>query len=404
MTSWQAGPGRDILRVHPFRGVRFTPRAGDLGDLTFTPPTSWSNVSEDLLDRVDPHHVMHLLAPAFSGEAHAGSRTVRDRLRSWLETGILRRDPEPAIYVYEQSAGEHTVVGVIAAVDLVSARGPAFLDHEEVIDALVDAQEQLERTAGAQVEPILALHRGAPALDSVLAKAMASDAVSDVVDTAGTLHRLWSVTDPDLQERITDALADRATLIADGHHRHAAWRRAASDNAGLAEGSALTLLTDAGQRGIRLGAVHRVISGLSIDRATSSPAVESRPLEDREAAVAFLSDGPPARCVLYAEGRYYAVTPAERSPVCAAPELAVCHLHSVWLPRWGITDADVGYIHELDEAISIADTGPLAVLLPITEMAEVFAAAEDGRPLPRKATSFGPKPLVGLVLRSWDRS
>lgn len=402
MTSWQPRSKRDVLRVHPFRGVRFAPRAGRLGDLTFTPPTSWSGIDAGLPGRLDPHHVLHLLAPAFGADARAGSDRVRALLGHWLDTGVLDRDPAPALYVYQQGAGDDAVVGVIGAADLSAGRRPAFVDHEEVIESLVDTQERLERTAAVQVEPILALHRESAALDATLAGIVRTPALSELTDSSGTPHRLWSVTDDAVQRDITDALPDEPSLIADGHHRHAAWRRAAAGRPGRPEASALTLLTSAGQPGLGLGAVHRVVTGLPAVRALESTAVHARPLDGRAAAVGFLSDGPTARCVLYADGRFHAVTPAEPSAACAAPELAVCHLHSRWLPQWGVAESDVGYVHELDEAISLAaGTSRLAVLLPVTGIEDVFAAAEQGRPLPRKATSFGPKPLVGLVLRSW---
>ncbi|MGH8967027.1 MAG: hypothetical protein ACRDXB_17105, partial [Actinomycetes bacterium] len=109
-------------------------------------------------------------------------------------------------------------------------------------------------------------------------------------------------------------------------------------------------------------------------------------------------------CVLYADRRFHAVTPAEPSAACAAPELAVCHLHSVWLARWDVSESDVGYVHELADAIALTQRSNVAILLPAPRLEDVVAAARDGRPLPRKATSFGPKPLIGLVFRTWDLS
>ena len=39
-------------------------------------------------------------------------------------------------------------------------------------------------------------------------------------DADGTVHRFWSVTDPDALAAVQAALADREILIADGHHRY----------------------------------------------------------------------------------------------------------------------------------------------------------------------------------------
>ena len=382
MTSWQEPTARTTLRLAPFRGVRYTSRAGDLQDLTFTPPTSWSSVPADLLPQLDPHHILRLLAPAFGPDAHHGASEARTALTQWLADGIMRRDESPALYVYEQPTEGAHIRGVIGTVDRTTAT-PPFLDHEEIIDTLVETQATLERTLGAQVEPILALHRGAPVLQSLLDDATA--APPDV--TIGEGHRMWRITDAAMCAAIADAIPDEPCLIADGHHRHAAWQNAA-----------LTLLTDRDQPGLQLGAIHRVIAHVDLASVLASDVVEARPLADRNAALRYLDSGPTAGCVLYAAGRFYATTPTEPSAKCAAPELAVCHLHSQWLHRWAAAETDVDYVHDVDEAIQLAGHDRLAVLLPVPNIGDVVAAASEDRPLPRKATSFRPKPLVGTVL------
>lgn len=400
MTSWQALLAREALRVRPFRGVRFAPSAGDLETLTLRPPMSWASRAEELTE-LPAHHILRLLSPVFDGDPSSGARDVRRQVDAWLRSGVLHRDDEPALYVYQQAAGSETVVGIIAAADVAGDR-LGLLDHEEVIEELVETQEAFERNAHAQVEPILALHRRSAVLSRLLATVIASSPETVVTDAAGTIHRLWAVIDPDVQDKLLAAIPDEPALIADGHHRHAAWRRAASGDPDEPRRWALCLLTDAEQPGIRLGAVHRVVSGLRIDQVIGSDALMVSPLGDRGAATDYLRNGPIARCVVYGDGRYYAVTPAHLSEICAAPELAVCHLHSHWFVQWEVAERDVAYVHELDQAVELARNDRVAFLLPVAGLAEVRSAAMESRPLPRKATSFGPKPLLGLVFRSWN--
>lgn len=405
MTSWQADPTRKVMRVHPFRGVMFGAAAGNPADLTFTPPASWASLPHDLLTRIDRHHVLHLLAPSFAGDADAGSERARATLAAWLADGALRHDRRPAMYVYAQPGNGRDVVGVIAAVDLLpEGGGRPFLDHEEVIASLVDIQETLERTARAQIEPILALHRGSQTVADILSDITARPADLTVADPDAGSHRLWRVTDPETQTRIMRAIPDEPSLIADGHHRHAAWSRVAGRAGSGAAGRALTLLSDGHQPGIRLGAIHRVLAGIDMDRVVGSPAVSCDRLVDRSAAIAYLGRAPAAACVLHSRGTYYAASPAEPNPACASPDLAVCHLHSGWLKRWQVPETDVGYVHELDDAVALTKDQGVAVLLPAPGIEEVVTAARDNRPLPRKATSFGPKPLIGTVFRAWGDS
>jgi uncharacterized protein (DUF1015 family) len=80
------------------------------------------------------------------------------------------------------------------------------------------------------------------------------------------------------------------------------------------------------------------------------------------------------------------------------PEL----LHEILLPAWGLTDDRVGYHHTIDQTLRSAhQDGGIAVLLHPTTVAQVMKVARAGRILPRKSTSFGPKPRMGLVMRSF---
>ena len=58
----------------------------------------------------------------------------------------------------------------------------------------------------------------------------------------GITHRLWAVTDPAVQAAIAADLATRTALIADGHHRYAAYRELQAEMraAGRARGRGTT--------------------------------------------------------------------------------------------------------------------------------------------------------------------
>ena len=80
-------------------------------------------------------------------------------------------------------------------------------------------------------------------------------------------HRVWAVTDPADHGLVAADLAARSALIADGHHRYAAYldmqdrgREAGQHDGPLDYG--LAFLVDAGAYPPRIGAIHRVIPGL----------------------------------------------------------------------------------------------------------------------------------------------
>jgi len=48
----------------------------------------------------------------------------------------------------------------------------------------------------------------------------AGAADAETTDEYGVLHRLWKVSDPNVINLLTTAMADQKLIIADGHHRY----------------------------------------------------------------------------------------------------------------------------------------------------------------------------------------
>ena len=88
----------------------------------------------------------------------------------------------------------------------------------------------------------------------------------------GVTHRLWRLGDPGEQAAIAADLAGRRALIADGHHRYAAYLdlQAEMQASGLGAGPwdyGMAFLVDSDAYPPRLGAIHRVLPGLPPERA-----------------------------------------------------------------------------------------------------------------------------------------
>ena len=72
---------------------------------------------------------------------------------------------------------------------------------------------------------------------------------------------------------------------------------------------------------------------------------------------------------------------------------------------WSIRDneRDVLISHDAAEAAAMAaSSGGTAVICNPMPLAAVMDIAAHGEKVPRKSTSFGPKPRTGLVLRAFD--
>jgi uncharacterized protein (DUF1015 family) len=86
-------------------------------------------------------------------------------------------------------------------------------------------------------------------------------------------------------------------------------------------------------------------------------------------------------------------------------ELDASVLHAVLLDRvWRVDDDRVSYLHDAEAALRQARrVGGVAVLMRPVTVDVVQSLAARGERMPRKSTSFGPKPRTGLVLRLLDR-
>ncbi|MBB2915169.1 uncharacterized protein (DUF1015 family) [Streptosporangium becharense] len=182
----------------------------------------------------------------------------------------------------------------------------------------------------------------------------------------------------------------------------------------------LALLVDSRSYPPDLKAIHRVIPDLSLDEALDRAKDSWRVHEhaDLTAGLTALegTDGP--AYLLSAGGRTYLLTdpdpvrleqamPSGRSAGWRALNTSV--LAEFLLPKvWGMADDErmVRIVHHDPEAaVRLArQTDGIAVLLRPLAVDDVLAVAAQGERVPRKSTSFGPKPLTGMVLRvlTWE--
>ncbi|GAA3160696.1 DUF1015 domain-containing protein [Planomonospora alba] len=415
-------PVPDGLVLRPFHGVRFA--VDDLAEVT-SPPYDLiaDNDVRDLLDS-HPNNVVRLILPGADRHRYAEAREI---LRSWLSSGVLVTDEVPAVYVYEQAGAGVLQRGLIGDVGLASPEQGVILPHEDVMPGPVADRLALMRTTEANLEPIFLLYegRGGAATRLVDEVAATRPPLVEAGTRDGIRHRLWALTDPAELSVVDTDLRTRSALIADGHHRYATYRalqeehRAAGPDGGTAEPGpwdfGLALLVDVDAYPPDLKAIHRVVPDLPLDEAVarargSWQVQEHADLADGLAALekatgpAFLlADGGSAHLLTDPDPcQLEHAMPADRSVRWRALNTSI--LAEFLLPKvWGTHDDErsVRIVHHDPEAaVRLArECGGTAVLLNPLSVDDVLAVAAQGERVPRKSTSFGPKPRTGLVLR-----
>jgi len=430
----------------PFRGIRYArDRVSGIANVTSPPYDVISGGILEHLRAADPHNVVRLILPGVGAEA---SQAAASLMRQWLSAGVLIRDRMPALYVYEQSldspcdaSSSWRQRGIISLVRLGSPESAGILPHENVMPGLVADRRELMAATQANLEPIFLIYDGdgsgaaeeGTATEVIDRVATERAPLVSITTDDGVTHRLWRIGEPAEHAAIAADLAGRRALIADGHHRYAAYLDLQAERRadGLGDGPwdyGLAFLVDSGAYPPRIGAIHRVLPGLRPGRAAelakAAFVVRDLPAEaDLGEALgllaaagaegtAFLLAGDPVggtrfRLLSHPDPVQVAASmPAGASAPWRCLDASV--LQQLLIGRlWGITDSEDGVLinHDAADAVrATAGTGATAVISNPLSFDAVIQTAAHGERVPRKSTSFGPKPRTGLVLRTFGPS
>lgn len=423
----QEATARRGLELTPFRGLRYDPdRVGSLAAVT-SPPYDVVVRPDGLhhLQDADPYNIVRLILPQ-ADTADARNDRAATTLRRWLSEGVLTADPEPGLYVYEQRDGEGMLQrGIIGALRVTEPSEGLVLPHEDVMPHVVADRAALMRATSANLEPLLLTYRGNGTATDTTAVIEGTIEVPPLFATTtedGFSHRLWSITDPADLARVQSDLTLRQALIADGHHRWATYRRLRAEHGSPSPWDyGLVLLVDTARYPLRVRAIHRLLHDLPVPDALAALDGHFRvrrlevPLAEALEALADAACAGNAY-LLAGDGAFHLVdapdpalldrtVPTDRPAAWRTLDATV--LHATLLAHvWRIPEDDparIAYIHDTAATVKKAESdGGTAVLMHPVREDVVRDLARQGVTMPRKSTSFGPKPASGLVLRTLD--
>ncbi|GLW46297.1 hypothetical protein Stsp02_19590 [Streptomyces sp. NBRC 14336] len=415
------------LELTPFRGLRYDPdRVGSLAAVT-SPPYDVVVRPDGLhhLQDADPHNIVRLILPQADTPSARNEQAART-LRHWRSEGILRADAEPGLYVYEQTDTDGLIQrGVIGALRLSDPSDQVVLPHEDVMPHVVADRADLMRATRANLEPLLLTYRGngtAADTSAVLERVIEHPPLLATTTEDGYRHRLWAITAPEDITRVQADLTHHQALIADGHHRWATYRRLRAEHPSPSPWDyGLVLLVDTARYPLRVRAIHRLLHNLPVRDAVAALEGHFRvrrldvPLAT---ALEHLAEAAASgnAFLLAGDGSFHLVdrpdpdllartVPADRPEAWRALDATV--LHATLLDHiWRIPEDDparIAYIHDTAATVRKAERdGGTAVLMHPVREEVVRDLARQGVTMPRKSTSFGPKPASGLVLRALD--
>ena len=421
--------------VQPFRALRYNPLvAGDAANLVAPPYDVVAGQARLDLYARSPYNIARIDygedRPDLAAEVDHYALAARE-LQEWLAKGVLVREQEPRLYVYDQEFRLGDEVrrrrAVFGALRLEEWDKGVVLPHEFTgAGAKLDRQRLLEATA-THLSPVLGLYEP-DGMEDVLDEGVGPPVLDAVLpDARHTLRPL----SPEAAEAFSKALAGKTVYMADGHHRYETAltyrdaRRAATGEWTGEEGYNFLLagLVAADDPGFVVLPTHRLVK--LPGRAASltekleevfdvAPMGEATPenVGVLEAKMAELGrSGPVFGAIGLEPGglnlllprnleAVVALSPSDHSNAWRALDVTVLS-HAV-LPALGYDGAPehIDYTEDAHHALEAVEGGDfdVALLVNATTIGDVIAVSNAGDRMARKSTFFYPKLATGVVM------
>lgn len=440
--------------IAPFRGLTYNFRVKrNLSSLVAPPYDVISENEQEAYYQADPHNVIRLiLGEKRVGDSDWDNRYTRaaEYFRRWESEGTLIRANQPCLYITSltfdpgDGKGQRTRWGIITLVRIEDENAGVILPHERTFSAHREDRLKLMRACSAQFSQIFGLYEDPD--NTVL------DACKKAIDSApqiafdledGTKHRMWILQSPPLFKQLADAMAEKAILIADGHHRYETScnfrnvmrARYGSRPANRSYEYVMMYLSDMSDKGLTILPSHRLIktapnfqldpflenvrsrfeiehfpfSGVNIPQERTVLQQRLKEAGRLNTAIAFYEHGS-GQCYLFS------LKPTAMEKMNGDLHPALKKLDVLVLSRLvlqsalGFTKKDLdndeifNYQSSMAAAISHVRCGDyqMAFLLNPTKIEHVKEIASNSLVMPRKSTYFYPKVVTGLVFNKID--
>lgn len=419
-----------MAKVVPFEAYRYnTERFGKEITRFVSPPYDVIDGPTERRLKQDRLNITHVTL----GDENDSYAIADRRLQRWIDDGVLVRDGQRSLYVYEQTFGSPEGVpmvrsGIVGLLGLEELSKGGVIPHEKIIPKHKADRLRLRHAIRADLEKVFLLYDDPSGqIEALLAGSRKKDEMLRFVDNEGVHHRII---------RMESALAERAArlfepvkiLIADGHHRYETaleYRRQMRARDHSEEGSMpydfiLATLVSFRNPGLVVYPTHRLVQNVDEGLLRRLPEALEEEFElerlpgadelaravERSPVKAFGVWIPSSSTCLYATPKEQNASedPMEDLPVYIVQEKVLKRL--------------LGYTHEmLDTKVNIEyvkGTGPAKFEMASGEyqacffvkpptVQQVMKIAETGKLMPHKSTYFSPKIWSGTLLYLFDR-
>ena len=218
-----------MAKIVGFRAIRPT---RDKVHLVATRPyyTYKSNVLKAKLED-NPYTFLHIINPEF-GKANKTKPNsnerfihVKEQFNRFLDEGILKQDKEDILYIYRQTKGDFSCIGVIAGSSVSEYDAGKIKKHEATLTSREEMFTRYLEIVGFNAEPVLLTYQNNDDIAEFLRKKTNERSEYEFSTTDKVKHELWCLSKVESDELIHKFSSIDATYIADGHHRSASSAR-----------------------------------------------------------------------------------------------------------------------------------------------------------------------------------
>ena len=424
-----------MAELKPFRALRFSTKAGDISELTCPPYDIISEDERRAFLRKNEHNIIRLELPRGERPYEEAGET----LRRWLAEGVLLRDTDAGLYIYEEefeaNGQKKKVKGVVGLVKIEEFSKGVILPHEETLSKAKTDRFNLMKATHCNFSQIYSLYMDEEHTTLSKLDALSKDEPRYEFSDGAVTHRLWLVNDPVAIRAVCSDFDDRKLYIADGHHRYETainfrnWcREEEISKEGESPDYVMMMLVDMQHDGLVVFPTHRLVRGLSHfdekallegcrayfdvtpmeHRAEIEPRLSGLSREGKK-AFAYYGGGEGWQLLVLRDLSVMKTLLPEKSE--ASQGLDVTVLHSLVLERILGIDAEnmaqqinLTYTRSMEEALGSVKNGSCqcAFLLNPTRVGEIRDVAAAGEKMPQKSPYFYPKLVTGLVMNQMD--
>ena len=210
-----------MVEIRPFRAVRYTEEAGSYENLIAQP---YDKIDSDMQRKYYEKSVYNYCRLTLPMEENR-YEIAKQRIRQWMNEGILKKDKEPAIFVYRQEfellGKTYTRTGFIAALRLHPYMENKVLPHEITHKGPKIDRLNMLRATQKNLETGFLLYPDPEKITVNLFAGIAKTVpLIDVKDSLNVRNLVWKLTDREKIKLVQEAVIDKQFVIADGHHRY----------------------------------------------------------------------------------------------------------------------------------------------------------------------------------------